>query len=163
MSFRLSVLIVAVTLLCSSARADDLTAEKRADIVRLLTITGSVAVAKQMGVQVADAFAKNLKRVRPDIPQEVISMLPGEVAAIFDENADFLIALMVPIYHRHLTAAEVRGMLDFYETSLGQKVLRLGPTLAQEGIVAGQQWSQALGPKLQERIKERLRAKGVAI
>jgi hypothetical protein len=54
-------------------------------------------------------------------------------------------------------------MIRFYSTDLGKKTIRVMPALMQESMAAGQQWGQALGPQIEERVKARLKKEGVAI
>ena len=70
---------------------------------------------------------------------------------------------MVPIYHRNFTHDEIKGLLSFYGTPLGVKILSTMPTMMQEGMAAGQKWAQQLSPILEERIRVRLREKGINI
>lgn len=52
--------------------AGELTAAKRADIEKLLEMTGAAAVGKQIGVAALGHMAQVIRKMRPDIPQHVI-------------------------------------------------------------------------------------------
>jgi uncharacterized protein len=93
----------------------------------------------------------------------VLSILPTEVAAIFDENIGTLKEEMIPLYHKYFTGAEVKEMIRFYSTDLGQKTIKVMPNLMQEGMAVGQRWGQSLGPKINQRVVARLRQRGVKI
>lgn len=160
---RLFLLFIALCISCASASAEDLTREKRADIERLLTMTGSLALGKQMAAAITANLAQNLKQARPDIPDKVLNMLPAEVLATFDENMDSLKEEMIPLYHRHFSAAEIKGLINFYSTDLGQKAIRTMPVLLQEGMVVGQRWGQSLSPKIKQRIAAKLKQQGVKL
>jgi hypothetical protein len=49
---------------------------------------------------------------------------------------------MVPIYQKHFTADEVAGLLKFYRSPLGQKVIAEMPATMAEGMQIGRQWGQ---------------------
>jgi hypothetical protein len=70
---------------------------------------------------------------------------------------------MYPIYHKHLTLAEVRGLIQFYKTPLGQKAISVMPKMSQEGALAGQKWAATITPVLNQRIKDRFEEEGIAV
>ncbi|HYD63673.1 MAG TPA: DUF2059 domain-containing protein [Noviherbaspirillum sp.] len=160
---RLLPLLLALSILCIPARAEDLTQEKRVDIERLLNMTGALAIGQQMAVAAAANYTQSLKKARPDIPQSVLNMLPAEVGATFEENVDSLKEQIIPIYHKYFTADEVKEMIRFYSTDLGQKMIKTMPALVREGMLVGQRWGESLGPKINQRVMDRLRKQGVKI
>ena len=68
---------------------------------------------------------------------------------------------MYPIYHKYLTLEETKGLIKFYETPLGKKVISVMPKMTQEGMQAGQIWGQFISEKLQKRVRERLKKEGI--
>ena len=66
-----------------------------------------------------------------------------------------LLGQMVPIYQRHFTADDVNGLLKFYRSALGQKVITQMPVTMAEGMKVGQAWgrerSQAMIRQLQQK------------
>lgn len=68
-------------------------------------------------------------------------------------------SLIAGVWDRHFTAAELRQLLAFYDTPVGRKTLEVQPAIAQESMVAGQQWGQRLGMK----IGAELEAEGVKL
>jgi hypothetical protein len=143
--------------------AEELTAEKRQDIEYLLEITGATAIGKQMASHAITNLTQTIKKARPDISPKVLDMLPEEIMAVFDANAESFKDTIIPIYHRHFTADDVKGMIRFYSTDLGKKTIRVMPALIGESLTAGQQWGQSLGPVLIERVKARLKREGVEL
>ncbi|MEO8809046.1 MAG: DUF2059 domain-containing protein [Rhodanobacter sp.] len=63
---------------------------------------------------------------------------------------------MVPVYQEHFTAEDVTGLLKFYKSPLGQKVITQMPVTMAEGMKIGQQWGRERGEAM---IKE-LQRKG---
>jgi uncharacterized protein len=53
-----------------------------------------------------------------------------------------LTAAMVPAYQHHFTADEVEGLIKFYKSSLGQKLVTQMPATMAEAAQAGQQWGR---------------------
>ncbi|MBC7982410.1 MAG: DUF2059 domain-containing protein [Candidatus Obscuribacterales bacterium] len=140
--------------------AEELTTAKRADIERLLEMTGATALGKQMATAVVAQMAQSIKQARPDVPQRVIDVLPEEVGAVFEANMASFNEIVIPIYHNFFTGLEIKEMIRFYSTELGKKTIRVMPALMQESMLAGQQWGQSLGPKINERVRARLTSEG---
>jgi hypothetical protein len=62
-----------------------------------------------------------------------------------------LLDRMVPIYQRHFSAADVAGLLKFYKSPLGQKVITQMPVTMAEGMKVGQEGGRQRG---QARIRQ---------
>lgn len=153
--------LLALLILCATPGfGDDLTPEKRADIERLLHMTGAFAVGRQMSTAVVQQMTEVLRKARPDIPQRVLDVLPEEVDAVINDNMGAFKDLMIPLYHKYFTGGEVKEMIRFYSTPLGQKTIQTLPQLMNEGFQVGEQWGRSLGPALQARIQARLKTEG---
>ena len=50
-----------------------------------------------------------------------------------------------PVYAKHLTKADVKGITDFYHSPAGKKLLDISPTVSEEAMAI-------IGPKMQERM-----------
>ena len=144
-------------------KSEELSPEKRADIERLLDMTGAMALSTQMASAVTAQLFQVIKKARPDIPAKVLDALPAEVQATFVANMDSFKEAIIPIYHKHFSASEIKEIIQFYSTDLGKKTIRLMPVLMQESMLAGQRWGQSLGPEIDRRVKARLKSDGVKI
>ena len=147
----------------SGARADELTPEKRADIEQLLEMTHAVDIGKQMGVAGAQQIANVLKQARPDIPQSVLDALPPVVESVIAANIGSFKEAVIPLYGKYFTGPEVKEMIRFYSTELGQKAIRVMPALMQESLVVGQEWGRSIAPQIDEQIRARLKTDGYDI
>jgi uncharacterized protein len=54
-------------------------------------------------------------------------------------------------------------MLRFYSTELGKKTIQVMPALANESMLAGQQWGLSLGPTIDQRARPRLAQEGFTL
>jgi hypothetical protein len=116
---------------------------KAADIQRLLEIAGT----KKM---MADSMAGLLANVRPTL---VKSLPPGpyreKLITLFFERVQTklqpqqFIDMAAAAYDKYLTDDEIKGLIAFYQTPLGQKTLTVLPQLTIElqtkGLEAGEQ------------------------
>ena len=161
--FLLPLLCVAVIFQARPASGQELDASFRADIEKLLAVTG----AAQMGVQVASLISGQLliglKQAQPDIPDRALEIakqvLDSEFATAF-VGPDSLAEQVVLIYARHFTHEDIRGLLAFYSTDLGKKAIASMPLVVQDGAAAGQKWAEKQTPRVMTVLQARLRAEG---
>lgn len=154
-----AVLLIAVS--AGHLVAEDLTEAKRVDIDKLIEMTGAVAIGKQMSDAIVTQMSRVIRDSRPDLPPRLFDILREEVNSVIEENLPNLITKIIPIYHKYFTHQDIKGMVRFYQSPLGQKTIRVMPQLMQESMYLGQQWGQALGPEVQKRVIERFKAEGV--
>jgi len=155
--------VVIICMSSISTHADELSIEKRKDIEQLLTMTGALSLAKQIAMNFAQNAKNSLSESRPDIPAEVINQLPVIIGGVFDENTEALKNMYVPLYHKYFTASEVKEMIVFYASPLGQKTIKVMPALFQDSLKLGQIWGESVAPQVEKRIRENLMKKGIQI
>lgn len=122
---------------------------KREDIEQLLQLTG----ARAIGLRTTNQVIARFQAIHPDVPDEVWQVVRDEAAARVD---DFVSERVVPIYEEYLTHDEIKELLAFYQSPLGQKLLRVLPQMSQESLRAGQAW----GLEFADAVQEQLAAKG---
>ena len=118
---------------------------KKQDIRRLLVMTGSGKV----GIQVFDNTIAQFQKSFPGIPDEFWREFREEA----DANA--LVELIVPIYDKHFTHKDIRGLIAFYESPLGKKLVSKLPQIVKESMAAGQKWGEELSNRTLKKIQDR--------
>jgi uncharacterized protein len=118
---------------------------KEADIRRLMDLIGT----KKLVIQMMDAMEQNLK------PLMTNALPAGEyrdklVDLFFlkfhsKRDAQQILDLAVPAYDRYYTREEIRGLIEFYGTPLGQKTITVLPKLTGELQESGRKWGEQLG------------------
>lgn len=117
------------------------------DLAReLIRITGSANVSQQM----VEAMSAQLKPAFPTVPNE----LWEEFFAAFDSEE--FVELSIPIFLKHYSRDDLAGLVEFYRTPLGQRVVKATPAIMQESFAVGSAWGQQKAAE----IIEKLRAKG---
>jgi hypothetical protein len=66
-----------------------------------------------------------------------------------------LMSKMVPIYQEHFSAEDVAGLLKFYKSPLGQKVITQMPVTMAEGMKVGQQWGRERGEAMIRELQQK--------
>jgi hypothetical protein len=120
---------------------------KEADIRRLLEVAGSKALMSE----ILTNMMANMK------PMLVNSLPPGEYQAklidlFLDKftaraNDEFpkLVDQEIPIYDKYFSAEDIKGLIQFYQTPLGQKTLSTLPKIVAETQVQGQKLGEQIG------------------
>jgi hypothetical protein len=147
----------------SIAIAGNIAPEKKADIEKLMKITGALKIGQQMSNTVVNNMTRAIKAARPDIPDRMYKILAEEVNNIIEEQMfakGGYMEMAVLIYDKYFTHNDIKGLLAFYRTELGKKTIKVLPQIVQNSIRAGQLWGQTLGPLIQERVTKRFKKEG---
>jgi hypothetical protein len=135
----------------------------RADIEKLMDITGQTAMSTQLASTISDAFLNGFKQKQSTVPPRVIEV----VREVF--NAEFAKAFagsdikdkQIALYATYFTPADVKGLIAFYETDLGRKTIANMPTLMREGAAIGQEWAKDAMPGVMQVLQARLKSEGL--
>ncbi len=75
-------------------------------------------------------------------------------------NAGDLVNLIIPIYEKYYTEEDVQGLIKFYNTPVGEKVIASLPQVTAESMEAGQQWGESIAKQVLDDMKEKGYYKG---
>ncbi len=152
----LLTLLLMLALACPALGAG-ISPEKTRQIQQLMEMTG----ARNMGLQFAKVMnqqvAQVLKATQPEVPERALEVVEDEINRMMEQEAPTLLNLLVPIYDRQFSAAELQQLITFYETDLGKKTITVMPTIMRESLAAGQDWGRNMAPKLMKRLEERFK------
>jgi hypothetical protein len=142
----------------------------------LVTLAFTILIFSGVGAQSNDAYYLTLKEmfvasgVEETYRTAIIQMvdmyktqMPGAPVGYWDElqqeflrtSVDDLVAMLVPVYQKHMTIEDLRGLVEFYETPLGKKFITSTPAIMEESMQVGQAWGMKLGQELSKRLEER--------
>ena len=145
--------LVPVSAAPSPHAADDLV-QKRQDILRLFELNG---VKKTVQAQL-DALAASFTAM-PGMTPELMQALKEEVAKDFDR----MLEISVKPYMEHVSHDDIKALIAFAESPVGQRMAAIQPTLVAETTRASTQWAQRLQIRLTKRAGElRAQASGGA-
>lgn len=110
-----------------------------------MDVTGVKAVMTQM----MDSMGDNVKPLLANsLPAgEYREKLVDLFFVKFKSKADpqQLLDLIVPLYDKYLSDEEVKALIQFYQTPLGQKRIQVMPKLVAESEAVGHTWGEGLG------------------
>jgi len=125
---------------------------KDADVRHLLELTHAGALATQtmnameanMRPLMTDAFPKGEYR------EKLISLFFDKFHAKLDVQQ--LVDMAIPAYKKYYSDEEIKQLIAFYQTPLGQKMLDVAPQLVAETQAAGQNWGAQLGRECMQEV-----------
>lgn len=142
---------------------DELTSEKKTAIKEFLKITGATKTAEitmnLLMEQIIEILKEPEDTVEPGTFETdgTFDIMAKEAKALMHEEIvikESLHALMYPLYHKYLTLEEINGLIRFYKTPLGRKLISVNPKIIEEQMKIGQVWGEKLNLKLQKRISK---------
>jgi hypothetical protein len=107
---------------------------KRQDIIKLLDVSNTKLQAAQM----FDLMLPNLKLMAPDAPLTFWTMFKLKL------DIDSLVNLFIPVYDKYFSHGDIKELIQFYESPIGQKLLDVTPLITQESYHIGEEWGQKL-------------------
>ncbi|WP_176212460.1 DUF2059 domain-containing protein [Metallibacterium scheffleri] len=108
-----------------------------ASVHELLVATHATTMMQQVMQQMAQQLDAMVKQRLP-------CLAPGEVSSVLTtpQATRQMTDLVVPIYQRNFTEQDVRELLTFYRSPLGQKMLEVQPAIMRESMLAGEQFGR---------------------
>ncbi len=116
------------------------------DIRHLLEVSGTPALAVQVTHQMVETFQKMM----PNVPAAFWAKFEKKV------NPQDFVNLMVPVYAHHLTRSEVKGLIRFYSSPVGRRLVKAMPAITAESQAAGRRF----GMKISQEAIDELKAQG---
>ncbi|GAB3544936.1 DUF2059 domain-containing protein [Spirosoma fluminis] len=116
---------------------------KQDDIRQLMTMMGTTSLMEQS----MSRFVETFKKANTGLPESFWTGVEKEA------NYQDLINRLIPVYEKHYTHDEIKELLAFYKSPLGQKSIRELPAIMQESASIGREWGEQLGRRIADRIQ----------
>jgi hypothetical protein len=159
-------LALIVTLFPNVVHADELTSDKRTDIIKLIELTGITKLGLQYADAVFENAAKSLKISMPELTEKALAKMKTDLTAFFQEKLAApggMVDQLIPVYDKYWTHEEVKSLIAFYQTYLGQKLVEVTPKISNEAYSIGSAWGQSLGPEIVRRFQAMLKEQGLDV
>ena len=112
----------------------ELTPEKRAEIEKMLKLTGSEKMVDQMMTQMISSMRTGMPQAPGDFWDKFCAKIkPRE-----------LMDQILPVYDKYYTLDDLKALNAFYSSPVGQKVMATLPQVMQESMQIGQAWGQKI-------------------
>ena len=93
-----------------------------------------------------------MKQQKPEVPELAWADLNDDLAV---DALKELTVLMSPVYQKHLTLEDLKGIIAFYNTPIGKKFAKKTPLITNESMQVTQQWGMKLMGKIQQKLKDK--------
>lgn len=113
------------------------------DIVRLLEVSNDVILDQQL----FERLLQVQKQTRPDVPETFCEAFRQEI------DAEEIIRLIVGVYDRHFSHEEVRGLISFYESPLGARLVSTRPAVMRDSALVAREWAQRVAERLRQKLE----------
>ena len=99
--------------------------------------------------------------------KQMIVMMKGQKAYNLDEatwttiedellktSISDLTEMLVPVYKKYLSEDDLKELIAFYKTPVGEKYAKSSPFITQEAMQVGQQWGMKIGQEIAKKITD---------
>ena len=139
---RLAITVATAACAFAPARARGQTASSPDTAkVRLIKQLITDAHLADQALQVIEQTIPAQRAANPRVPAAFWDRFLEQARARRGELEDGYVAL----YDRNFTAAELRGLIAFYESPIGKRFVEVQPVLMREGMAMGQEWGTRIG------------------
>jgi len=161
-TLRKSVWIVALTSMLAAATPPATAQDTKTALIReLMAITNSMELADQMHAVVSQKMIDMVLGRQPGISAKILESLKSEIVAEFRDSRGEIESAVIDIYARNFSEAEIGGLVEFYKTPLGKKVIQQMPAISAESMAFGLAWGQRVGERAGLRVMRKARELGV--
>jgi len=117
---------------------------KNEKIKEIFKLTG----VQNISTQIMEQFIGNYKQRYSDIPEEFWTKLRNEI------KSESYLNLYIPIYEKYYTEKDLDGLLIFYKSETGQKLIKTMPLVMQESMEVGQAWGEKIGKQINQQLEK---------
>lgn len=132
-----------------------------ASVARLLVASGSSQLMDGMTPLIEKMVRDSLKDMQgadtlTPKQQQVMDAWPTKFAKLMGEEMSWAKMLpdMIRVYQESFDQTEVDGMIAYYESPVGQSIVKKLPLVLSKSVALSQARMQALMPKIQALVKE---------
>jgi uncharacterized protein len=138
--------LLAITMFCPAQQPtlSQTDPELRARIKELIVVLN----LEQNSMKMLDQLLANLKGVNPKVSDEFLEKFKKEV----DMN-EFK-ETVVEVWAKYYTLEDINGLLAFYRSPLGKKMIETQPKLQHDLMIAGSAWGKKLGQRIEAELKK---------
>jgi len=125
----------------------------------VIVTKGAIGMAEPLVRGVIESVKNSFIPTNPNLTREL-----NEVAALLQKEADSkrveVLDQFARAYAAPFTEPELKDLLAFYKTPLGQKFTREEPAAIEEGLQRAQQWADGFAEAMMSRMRSEMQKKG---
>lgn len=127
---------------------------KEADIRHLLDLVGAKKLMEQTVTVSLEQLKQTLLLALPksDRTQKIAESFIQRFQKKF--TAEGLTDLVIPIYDKYLSEEDIKGLIQFYSSPLGQRAAKVLPEITREAQIAGAQMGEKVAQAVLQEMQE---------
>ncbi|MBR0871751.1 DUF2059 domain-containing protein [Bradyrhizobium tropiciagri] len=125
----------------------------------LVTTMHLVDQFKALMPAIMKSFKPAIVQGRNDVEHDYDALTPVLLDSFQARFSELSEAIAI-VYANNFSPDDLRGLITFYKSPVGQKLLEKTPAVTQQSLLAGQKFGQSVAVELRQRIIEELRKKG---
>jgi hypothetical protein len=153
----IAVVFAAATLLWNAAPALADEASKQAKIEEILQLTHADRMMTQMFDQMKSSVAAQVSKMDvPENARDAAAEMQRKILDMVSERMSWERAKpkLVAVYDETFTETDIDGILGFYKSPAGQRMLEKMPELMQKSMAVGQQLVGDVFPEIKRMMEE---------
>jgi hypothetical protein len=137
----------------STASPSGVDPQKEARIRELMELTGAKNLGQELIQAGMEQFRSSVQDSQPDNPRakQFVDAFVARFQKHFDPNS--LTDRIIPIYDKYLTDEDLKGLIAYYHSPLGQRMLKSLPELTRESQAAGFAMGQRAAQETMDELK----------
>ncbi len=125
----------------------------------LIVVKGGAAMFEPVIPGVIETAKNSLVPTNPNLSKE-LNDVAAQLRKDYDGKKAELVYEVALIYAKHFTEQELKELVAFYKSPLGQKMLKEEPLALDQGMKRAQDWSQEFSEAVLVRIRSEMTKKG---
>ena len=143
-----AILVISILVVSISSTFGQVDNSYKSTLKKMLQVAGSEETFNTAIKQMFSMY----KQQKTNVPDSIWVDLEQEMSKT---SIDDLVNMILPVYQKYLTEADLNGIIEFYQTPIGKKYAEKTPLIMQESIQVGQQWGMEIGKKFEDKLKKK--------
>jgi hypothetical protein len=139
------------------------TPESRALAAQLTEMIGVNRTSQQLIAVMRAQIVQMVIRNAGKTPEESSKIVDEVMMPDFTSQEKELTNAIVEVWASNFTVEDLKGLIDFYSTPLGKRLIATLPAITQQGMQAGQAWGRQIYQASIQKHKEELIARGLKL
>lgn len=155
---KLAIAAIFSVSLASTSNAND---EKIQLAQELMNVTNMDQILDQTLNLLFQNISASIRQKHPNVPDRAFDILFEEMSLGFQQSNKKLEEKFAPIYAEAFSAEELKLIIDFQSSPVGQKALKLFPVITQKAAVISQETYAAALPDIMAKFQKRLQDENI--
>jgi uncharacterized protein len=139
------------------------TPESRALAAQLTSMIGVDRQSQQLIAVMRAQIIQFVMRNSGKPAEEAAKIVDEVLMPDFTSQEKELTNALVEVWASSFTVEDLKGLIDFYSTPLGKRLIATLPAITQQGMQAGQAWGRQIYQAALQKHKDELAARGVKL